>query len=90
MKIKLRVEVLEALQRERNWTDTELANQMGISRSRLWRAKLPESHPEYCSPGESLIIGTLQAFPAKGFDDLFFLTKLCSDRNNNEEKKEAI
>ncbi|MEW9702863.1 winged helix-turn-helix domain-containing protein [Paenibacillus sp. SI8] len=78
MKIKLRVEVLEELQKNENLNDTKLAEKMGISRSRLWRTKLDENHPEYCSPGESLIIGTLQAFPHKKFEDLFFLTELCS------------
>ncbi|MCI1696272.1 hypothetical protein [Aneurinibacillus aneurinilyticus] len=78
VKIKLRVDVLEKLQREKQWTDTELAKRMGISRSRLWRAKLPEDHTEYCSPGESLITGALLAFPEKSFDDLFFLDRMCS------------
>jgi hypothetical protein len=84
LKIKLRVDVLEELQKENNWNDTELAKQMGISRSRLWRAKLPESHSEYCSPGESLIVGALKAFPDKKFEDLFFLTDLCSKVHNKE------
>lgn len=78
MKIKLRVDVLEDLQTKKGWTDTELANQMGISRSRLWRAKLSEDHTEYCSPGESLIVGVLKAFPEKKFEDLFFLVDVCS------------
>ncbi|BAU28986.1 hypothetical protein DFP93_103166 [Aneurinibacillus soli] len=78
MKIRLRVEVLEGLQKQEKWTDTELAKQMGISRSRLWRAKLPVDHVEYCSPGESLIAGALKAFPDKGFYDLFFLDEMCS------------
>ncbi|MEN2465942.1 winged helix-turn-helix transcriptional regulator [Ornithinibacillus sp. JPR2-1] len=77
-KLKLRVDILETLQAEKGWNDTELAKQLGISRSRLWRAKLPENHPEYCSPGENLITGVLNAFPDKKFDDLFFLTKMCS------------
>jgi transcriptional regulator with XRE-family HTH domain len=83
LKIKLRVDVLERLQTEKKWTDTELAKQMGISRSRLWRAKLPESHSEYCSPGESLIIGVLKAFPERKFDDLFFLDDACSQIHNS-------
>ncbi|MBN6186358.1 hypothetical protein P4S93_16435 [Aneurinibacillus thermoaerophilus] len=78
MKLKLRVDVLEKLQQEKGWTDTQLAKQIGISRSRLWRAKLPEDHLEYCSPGENLITGVLAAFPDKKFDDLFFLEKVCS------------
>lgn len=82
MKIKLRVDVLEKLQEKNNWNDTELAKHMGISRSRLWRAKLPEEHNEYCSPGESLIVGVLKAFPEKKFEDLFFLTEPCSIVHN--------
>lgn len=83
MKIKLRVEVLEELQKEQGWNDSELAKRMGISRSRLWRAKLPDDHPEYCTPGESLISGVLTAFPKKKFDDLFFLNQVCSDIHKN-------
>jgi hypothetical protein len=75
VKLKLRVDVLEYLQKQMEWSDTELANRLGISRSRLWRAKLPTSHPEYCSPGEALITGILKTFPEKNFDDLFFLEK---------------
>jgi transcriptional regulator with XRE-family HTH domain len=78
MKIKMKVDVLEQLQKEENLNDTQLAERMGISRSRLWRTKLNDSHPEYCSPGESLIIGTLNAFPNKKFEDLFFLSDVCS------------
>ncbi|MDQ0876792.1 transcriptional regulator with XRE-family HTH domain [Paenibacillus sp. V4I3] len=89
MKIKLRVEVLEELQKEENLNDTKLAEKMGISRSRLWRTKLDDNHPKYCSPGESLIIGTLQAFPHKKFEDLFFLTELCSDIHNKGEFRES-
>lgn len=83
LKIKLRVDVLEELQEKNNWNDTELAKQMGISRSRLWRAKLPENHNEYCSPGESLIVGAMKAFPDKKFEDLFFLTDVCSVVHNS-------
>lgn len=81
MKIKLKIEILEKLQNEKKWTDTELSKQMGISRSRLWRAKLPETHEEYCSPGESFILGTMLAFPEKKFEDLFFLKRVCSRLN---------
>lgn len=83
-KIKLRVDVLEKLQKEKRWTDTELAKQMGISRSRLWRAKLPETHDEYCSPGESFILGVMVAFPETKFEDIFFLKLVCSQRNENK------
>ncbi|KQL17649.1 hypothetical protein [Cytobacillus solani] len=82
MKIKLRVDVLEKLQEKNGWNDTELAKNMGISRSRLWRAKLPEDHNEYCSPGENLIVGALNAFPEKKFEDLFFLTSVCRVLHN--------
>lgn len=86
MKIKLRVEILEELQRKNNWSDTELAKNMGISRSRLWRAKLPENHTEYCSPGEALIAGAMNAFPDKKFEDLFFLNSVCSQVHNEGKK----
>lgn len=69
--MKLRVDVLNRLQRERGWTETELARRIGISRSRLWRAKLPVKHKEYCSPGKKFISGLLKTFPDHSFDDLF-------------------
>jgi transcriptional regulator with XRE-family HTH domain len=84
-KIRLRVNFLETLQKQNKWNDSELARKMGISRSRLWRAKLPEDHNEYCSPGEGLIAGALNAFPNCKFDDLFFLDKVCSGIHNTKE-----
>lgn len=84
-KIKLRVDVLNQLQKEHNLTNTELAEKMGISRSRLWRAKLPETHPEYCSPGEDFITGALDAFPELSFDDLFFLDEVCIEVHKNNK-----
>jgi transcriptional regulator with XRE-family HTH domain len=73
MKLKLSVDTLETLQKENKWSDTEFAERLGISRSRLWRAKLPTNHHEYCSPGEALITGVLKTFPHMKFEDLFFL-----------------
>lgn len=72
-KIRLRAEVLYALQNEKDWNDTKLASKMGVSRSRLWRARLPETHPEHCSIGESFIVGAMTLFPESRFEDLFFL-----------------
>lgn len=86
MKIKLKVDILENLQTNKGWNDTELAMHMGISRSRLWRARLPEGHKEYSSPGGGLIIGALSAFPDKKFDDLFFLDRVCSSVHGVNEK----
>ncbi len=74
MRLGINVEQIQKLQQEKGWTDTELAAKIGVSRSRLWRAKLPVTHEHYCSPGETLIIGVLNAFPEKKFDDLFFLS----------------
>jgi transcriptional regulator with XRE-family HTH domain len=86
-KIALNIKKLESLQKERNWTDTELAKRLGISRSRLWRAKLPKDHPHYCSPGESFIAGVLKTFPEVNFDEIFFLDNLCSDVHKNKVKE---
>jgi transcriptional regulator with XRE-family HTH domain len=83
-KIVLNIQKLESLQKERNWTDTELAKRLGISRSRLWRAKLPKDHPHYCSPGESFIAGVLKTFPEVNFDEIFFLDNVCSGVHKNE------
>jgi transcriptional regulator with XRE-family HTH domain len=84
MKIALNIKKLEMLQKERKWTDTELARRIGISRSRLWRAKLPKDHPHYCSPGESFIAGVLKTFPEVRFEEIFFLDNMCSGIHKNE------
>lgn len=69
--MKLIVSRLEDAQKEKGWNEAELARRMNISRSRLWRAKLEEGHPEYCSPGPTLISGVLKAFPEKDFEYFF-------------------
>lgn len=72
-KIKLKISEVNEAQQKLKFTDTKFAKYIGISRSRLWRARLPESHQEYCTPGEDFIAGILRAFPNKSFDDFFFL-----------------
>lgn len=85
LKIKLRIEMLKILQNNKGWSDKELAKKMGISRSRLWRARLPENHKDYCSPGESFIVGALNAFPNQKFEDLFFFERVCSVVHENSK-----
>ncbi|MHA6481310.1 helix-turn-helix domain-containing protein [Paenibacillus sp. strain BS8-2] len=69
--MRLQADKLEEAQKEKGWNESEMARRMGISRSRLWRAKLDVSHPSYCSPGPTLIAGVLKAFPEKGFTHFF-------------------
>lgn len=73
-KIGLHVDVLYRLQDERGWNDTRLAKELGISRSRLWRARLPVDHPEHNTIGANFIAGALSVFQDMKFEDLFFLT----------------
>lgn len=89
-KIKLKVESLNKIQKEQDLNDSELSKKIGISRNRLWRAKLQETHREYCSPGELFIAGVLKAFPDKSFDDLFFLDNSKVDTNVSVESEVKI
>ncbi|MED5040681.1 helix-turn-helix transcriptional regulator [Geobacillus stearothermophilus] len=86
MRLSLNIEKLEQLQKQRNWSDTELAKRIGVSRSRLWRAKLPKDHPYYCYPGETFIAGVLKAFPEVSFEEIFFLDDLCSGVHKEETR----
>ncbi|MED4083911.1 hypothetical protein P4637_03415 [Halalkalibacterium halodurans] len=84
MKLKLNVEAFNSAQKEMGLNNSELARKMNISRSRLWRAKLPQDHPYYCYPGEDFITGTLMVFRDKKFDELFFLENPCSEIHKEE------
>ncbi|WDF02910.1 hypothetical protein [Shouchella hunanensis] len=79
MKIVLDIEAFERAQKEMGLNNSELARKMKISRSRLWRAKLPVTHTNFCYPGEDFITGSLSVFKDKKFDDLFFLSNVCSE-----------
>ena len=74
----LRPEVLERLQQDLRMTDQEFADTIGISRSSLWRAKLPTEDNRF-SLGQDVIIKVLHRFPNLTFDDVFFLDKLSHE-----------
>lgn len=78
-KIKVRIDALDMLQKKSNLSDTALAGKMGISRSTLWRIRLPETSKEHCHPGEDFIASALKAFPGIKFEQLFFLDDMCRD-----------
>lgn len=71
MKVNIRVEKLEELQRKANLTETELAQRIGVDRTTIYRVKRGKS-----APGEDFIAGALKAFPEISFDELFFLGKV--------------
>ena len=71
--VRLNKAVLEAAQQKNNWSDSELAQRAGISRSQIWRVKLPAGDKRRNDPGVDLIAGLLKAFENLTFDDLFTL-----------------
>lgn len=81
MIIKLNVKAFDNAAKSRGWTDVELAKEMGISTTQLWRVRLPEEDPRHNDPGKDFIAGALRAFPEKKFDELFFLARPLRDRN---------
>lgn len=69
---------LEKLQKEREMTDQEFADFIGTSRSSLWRAKLPPEDNRF-SLGQDVMAKILKKFPAKSFEDLFFLDQVSHE-----------
>ncbi len=67
MRLILKVERLNALQRNLGLTDTAMAKKIGISRPQLWRAK--QRQPI----GEKFIAGFKNAFPKLHMDDYFMV-----------------
>lgn len=72
-KVKLRCDVFRKMQDGFGLNDSQMARKMGIGRTQLWRATLPESDPRYASPGTQFIAGALNVFRDARFEDLFFL-----------------
>lgn len=73
VRIRLNTEELARRQRKNGWNDEELARQIGVARSQLWRVRLSPDDPRYNAPGQAFIAGVLKAFPDARFEDLFFL-----------------
>ncbi len=88
--IRLNIKALERLQRKNGWSDEDLCKKIGISRTQLWRLRLPPGDPRYNAPGETFIANVLKAFPDKYFEDLFFLDKsIAYPHKQNETKSQT-
>lgn len=72
MKVLLKSGVLDQLQKDLNMTDQEFSDYIGVSRSQLWRAKLPANDKRF-SLGQDFIAKTLNAFQELTFEQIFFL-----------------
>ncbi|SIS89034.1 hypothetical protein [Alicyclobacillus vulcanalis] len=70
-RIKVKVDKLEEIQRQRGWTDTELASRLNITRTQLWRVKQPDGDPNHVDPGQKFISNVLRLFPDKPFEYFF-------------------
>ena len=53
-------------------TDAALADQIGVSPSQVWRAKLPIDDERHNSPGAQFIAGVLGCF-GSNFEQFFFV-----------------
>ena len=79
MKVNIKVEKLEQLQRTANLSEIALAKKIGVNRTTIYRVKKGKS-----SPGEDFIAGILKAFPRVKFDELFFLGQVSPEGHNDE------
>ncbi|HYE69548.1 MAG TPA: hypothetical protein VEA58_13105 [Anaerovoracaceae bacterium] len=75
MRVLLKHGVLDSKQIEFKMTDKEFADFIGISRSSLWRAKLPADDGRF-SLGQDVIAKVLNKFDDLTFEDVFFLDPL--------------
>lgn len=78
--MKLNLERVRELVRERDWCGAELGRQMGISRAeanRLLNGKR--------NGGNKIIEGLLVAFPHETFSSLFILPMLSPNVNTNDK-----
>lgn len=80
--IKLNRAEFEKHQAAKGWNDTELAKNMGINRSQVWRVKEGKNEP-----GRDFIAGALKAFPEASFDELFILPGVLRYRKNAPKVK---
>lgn len=82
MRVLLKTDILDALQKELGMTDQEFADYIGISRSQLWRAKMPPRDKRF-SLGQDFIAKTLSRFPQHTFEDIFFLEHMSHACDEN-------
>lgn len=83
MKVLLRSGVLDDVQKEMNLTDQQFAEFIGISRSQLWRAKMPASDKRF-SLGNDFVAAVLNALEGKKFEELFFLGDVSHECDRRE------
>lgn len=77
-----RLNYIRQLVRERDWSGSELARQMGVSRAEANRFLNGQR-----KGGNKLISGLLQAFPAESLESLFILPSAYLNGNTNEESQ---
>lgn len=75
MTVILKPGILDNLQHDMKMNDQEFSDFIGVSRSQLWRAKLPAVDKRF-SLGKDFIAKVLVAFPNRTFEDIFFLDKV--------------
>lgn len=75
MKVLLKSDILDDLRHGMKLTDQGFAKFLGVSRSQLWRAKLPPNDKRF-SLGQDFIAKVLSAFPEHTFEDIFFLDQV--------------
>lgn len=78
MKVLLKPGILNDLKKQANMSEQEFAIYIGVSRSQLWRVKLPPSDKRF-SLGQDFIAKILKKFPKLSFEDIFFLEKMSHE-----------
>lgn len=81
MRFILKPEVLEKIQFDLKMNDQEFADYIGVSRTSLWRARLPANDKSH-SLGQGVIAKILNRFPEMTFEELFFLDYVSHECDN--------
>jgi hypothetical protein len=74
VRVLLKPGVLDEVQKDLSMTDQDFSEHLGVSRSQLWRAKLPPDDKRF-SLGQDFIAKTLTKLKMP-FDEVFFLDSM--------------
>lgn len=78
--MKPNVERIKELMAVRRWSASELARQIGVSRSETTRLLKGKRNG-----GNKVISGLIKAFPEESLETLFFLPTMCPNVNTNND-----
>ena len=85
MKVLLKKNSLNDIQKKLKMTDQEFAHHIGVSRSQLWRANMPYKDKRF-SLGNDFIAAVLDTFQEKKFEDFFYLGQMSHECDGCREE----